>query len=59
MPDRKVYIDVKVRLIVQVDEGIEVSEVMDNMDYDFIPRPDAGATVVDMEIEDYEITDSK
>jgi hypothetical protein len=58
MADRKVYITVKVGLLVRVDEGVEVSNVMDEMDYDFTSTDDR-ADIEDMEILDYEITNSK
>ena len=54
----KVYIEVKVRLIVNVDSGAEVSEIIDEMDYDFSDTT-GKATVEDMEILNYEVTDSK
>ena len=55
---RKVYIDVKVRLIIEMDEGIEVNEVMQELDYDFTSKTD-GATVIDTEFDEFEVTDSK
>jgi hypothetical protein len=41
-----------------MDEGIEVSEVIDELDYSFASTCDE-ADVVDTEIEDFEVTDSK
>ena len=55
---RKVYVEVTSRLIVEMDEGIEVSNVIDEMDYDFNSQTE-GADIVDTTIEGYEITDSK
>ena len=55
---RKVYVKVEVKLIVEVDEGTEVAEVIDEMDYNFNDTT-GKATVLDTEIEDYDITDSK
>ena len=55
---RKVYVDVKVRLIIEMEEGIEVAEVIQEMDYDFTSQID-NAVIIDIEIEDYEVTDSK
>lgn len=55
---RKVYVDVKVKLILNMDDGIEVSEVMDEMDYQFLPGTE-GVEIEDTEIKDYEVTDSK
>ena len=58
MASRKVYIDVKVRLIIDMEEGESVSGVMENMDYGFHPNPNQ-ADLVDEEIKDWEVTDSK
>jgi len=55
---RKVYVEVTSRLIIHMDEGIEVSEVLENMDYNFTYVEDR-AEIVDTEIRDWEITDSK
>lgn len=56
--DRKVYVEVKVRLVIRMDEGVEVSEVINEMDYDFSDTT-GNATVEDMEILGHEVTDSK
>ena len=56
---RKVYVDVNVRLIINVDEGQDVEEVLENMDYDFMASPRSNADIVDTEIKEWEITDSK
>lgn len=55
---RKVYVIVKARLIIEMEEGITVSEVINEMNYDFMSATD-GADIVDMEIRDYEVEDSK
>jgi hypothetical protein len=55
---RKVYIDVKARLILTMDEGVTVTEVLENMDYSFVSQNDE-AYVLDSEIQDWEVTDSK
>jgi hypothetical protein len=58
MADRKVYVNVKVRLIIRADEGEEIQHILDEMDYSF--KDTTGkAQIEDMEIQDYEITDSK
>jgi hypothetical protein len=59
MADRKVYVTVTTRLILRVDQGVEVTEVLENMDYDFIPSDNYHADVEDSEIKCWEITDSK
>ena len=53
---RKVYIKVVTRLIVRVDDGQEIDEVMENMDYNF---QSDDADVEDTEIRNWEVIDSK
>jgi hypothetical protein len=55
---RKVYVDVKIKVIMNMDEGIEVGDVIDEMDYDFTSNTD-GVDIEDTEVLDYEVTDSK
>jgi len=55
---RKVYVDVRARLIIQADEGVDISEVLAEMEYDFTSNTD-GADIEDTEIKDWEIIDSK
>jgi hypothetical protein len=55
---RKVYINVITRLIINVDEGTDVGEVLENMDYNFVSKTDS-ADIVDTEISDWDIEDSK
>lgn len=55
---RKVYVKIESGLIINMDEGIEVSEVLENMDYNFISQTD-GADIIDTEIRDWEVEDSK
>ena len=55
---RKVYVEIKSRVIINMDEGVEVSDVIEEMDYDFTSQTE-GADIVDTEIRDYEVTDSK
>lgn len=55
----KVYVNIKVRAILNINEGVEVSEVVSDMTPDFFLLPTSGADIEDTEIYDYEITDSK
>jgi hypothetical protein len=55
---RKVYVDVKVKLIIRVDEGIKISDVINEMDYDFTSLTD-GAMIEKTEISHYDVMDSK
>lgn len=54
---RTVTIELKVRLLMKIDEGVEVGEVVNEMDYEFTP-PD-NTTLYDSEILDYEVKDSR
>lgn len=56
---RKVYVDLKVRIIFNVDEGVEISEVIDDMEYNFMTDNNKGCSIEDTEITDYEVIDSK
>lgn len=55
---RKVYIKAEFRLILTVNEGIEISEVLNELDYSFQDTT-GNATIEDTEMVDFEITDSK
>jgi len=52
-----VTVEVRVKLVMKVDEGVEIAEVVDEMDYKF-SLPD-NATLDDSEILDYEVKDSR
>ena len=55
---RKVYVEVKTRIIMVMEEGIEVGDVISEMDYYFAPMTD-GVEFVDTEIRSHEVKDSK
>ena len=55
---RKVYVEVKTRLIINMDEGTDVGDVISEMDYNFNSQI-CGVDIVDTEIKDYEVIDSK
>ncbi len=55
---RKVYVNITVRAVIEMDEGIEVSEVIQEMDYGFNCNT-GGADIVDTEIVGHKVTDSK
>ena len=55
---RKVTVEVKVKLTIDMDEGIEVGDVIGEMEYDFTSCTD-GADIIDTEVENYEVTNSK
>lgn len=55
---RKVYVEVVTRLIIEMEEGIGVADVITEMDYKFTSTTD-GAIIADTEVMDYEVKDSK
>ena len=55
---RKVIVEVTVKLVIEMNKGVEVSEVIQEMDYDFTSTVD-GTEITDMEILEHEVTDSK
>lgn len=56
---RKVELLLQVKLVVDVDEGVPMAEVVQEVDYEF-NNPDSGRfSVVDTEIVDFEVKDSK
>ena len=54
---RKVTVQLTVKLIMLLDEGLSVQDVVDEMEYQFI-LPE-GATFNDSEILDFEVKDSR
>ena len=55
---RKVLVKTEIMLEIVIDEGQEVSNVIDEMDYSFEDTT-GNADIVNTEIMDYEIIDSK
>jgi hypothetical protein len=55
---RKVRLTLTVAVTVNLDDGIEASEFVENLDYAITSLTD-GADVLDTELVDYEVTDSK
>ncbi len=53
---RKVYVTVTVKLILNVEEGVEIGDVLSEMDYSFSSED---AYTLDTEILNFDITDSK
>jgi hypothetical protein len=56
---RKVYVNVTARLIIQADDGQDIEQVLSNMDYGFTASELDDADIVDSELTDWEVTDSK
>jgi len=55
---RKVFVEVKVKIVIDADEGIKISKVIEEMDYNFTSQIE-GADIVDTEILEHAVTDSK
>lgn len=58
MSYRTVTVEVKVKLTMKVDEGTEVAEVIQELDYNFSDNT-GKATIEDTEIRDYNVEDSR
>ncbi len=55
---RKVTVELEMRIVMSVDEGVEISEVVNELDYQ-INDTTSTADILDTEITDYEVIDSK
>lgn len=55
---RTVIVKIEMKITMVVDEGQEITEVLDVMDCDFADNT-GNATIMDTEILDHEIIDSK
>ena len=55
---KKVIVEVKTRLVISMDDNIKVIDVIEDMDYSFDTGIEA-ADIIDTDIMDYEVTDSK
>lgn len=55
---RKVTIKLEMRVVISVDEGIEIADVVNQLDYQ-VSDTTTTADILDTEITDYEVVDSK
>jgi len=55
---RKVTIKMEMRIVMSVDEGVEISEVVNELDYQ-VNDTTTAADILDTEITGYEVVDSK
>lgn len=55
---RKVYVVVETRLIINADEGVNIEDVLSDMDYTFTSTTE-GVDIVDTEIRGWDVQDSK
>jgi hypothetical protein len=58
MADRKVYVNVTTRLIIRADEGVDIGDIISELQYNFFDTT-GKADVEDTEIINHEVTDSK
>lgn len=58
MMSRKVEVELKVKVSMIVDEDVEISAVINELDYNFSDTT-TQATIIDTEILDFEVTDSR
>jgi len=55
---RKMYLNVTLRVIVDVEEGMSVDSVMDNLNFN-VDSESENVDVVDSEVENFNLIDSK
>jgi hypothetical protein len=55
---RKVTVKLEMRIVMSVDEGIEISEIINELDFQ-VNDTTTAADILDTEIIDYEVVDSK
>ncbi len=55
---RKVTVKLEMRIVMSVNEGVEISEVVNELDYQ-VNDTTTAADVLDTEITNYEVVDSK
>ena len=55
---RKVTVQLEMHLVMLVDEGVEISDVVNELDYQ-VKDTTTAADILDTEITGYEIVDSK
>lgn len=55
---RKVTVKLEMRIVMSVDEGVEISHVVNELDYQ-INDTTTAADILDTEITDFEVEDSK
>ena len=55
---RTVTVKVETTLTIKVDEGVEISEIVDEMEYSFVDTT-TKATIEDSEITGFEVVDSR
>ena len=56
---RTVTVELKVKLTMKVDEGTEICDVINEMDYSFSCDNNGNVDIADSEIISHEVTDSR
>lgn len=57
MASRKVTVNITCKVILDVDEGLEIGDIINDMEYGFVPQE--GASLVDEELVGFNVTDSR
>ena len=57
--DRKVYVDLTVRVIMNVEEGVAIDNIVSEFDVNVAYNMDERAEIIDSSVEDFQIIDSK
>lgn len=57
--DRKVYVDLTVRVIMNIEEGVAVDNIVNELDVNVGYNMDERAMVLDSSVEDFQVIDSK
>ena len=55
---RKVYVNVTIGLIINAEDSVNIDDFLSDIEYDFVST-DTDADIIDTEIVDWKITDSK
>lgn len=56
---RKAYVTLTVCLVMDIEEGVSIGDVINDMNYDFTPDNPLEVDIFDTEITGYEVTYSK
>ena len=56
---RKVFVEVKFQLVINLNDDTSVEDVLNEMEYEFTAPTDVNADIDNSEMLDFEISDSK
>jgi len=54
----KIYVEIKIKMLIRSEPGVDIEEVINEMDYIFVSKTE-DADIENTEIEDYEVIDCK